>query len=74
MGNYVYDNGEKILGNVKDIAQYIKNGCEDYEEMEEILSDLREFDNNTMIVLDYANGMGFTIEYWTEKDKSEIDI
>lgn len=72
MLNCVYDNCEKIIGNVKNVKQYVENNCEDYEEVKDIIEELKNFEENTMIVLDYNNGMGFTIDYWTEKDKQEL--
>ena len=72
MLNCVYDNCEKIIGNVKNVKQYVENNCEDYEEVKDMIEELKNFEENTMIVLDYNNGMGFTIDYWTEKDKQEL--
>lgn len=72
MLNCVYDNCEKIIGNVKNVKQYVENNCEDYEEVKDIIEELKNFEENTIVLLDYNNGMGFTIDYWTEKDKQEL--
>ena len=72
MLNCVYDNCEKIIGNVKNVKQYVENNCEDYEEVKDIIEELKNFEENTIVVLDYNNGMGFTVDYWTEKDKQEL--
>ena len=72
MLNCVYDNCEKIIGNVKNVKQYVENNCEDYEEVKDIIEELKKFEENTIVLLDYNNGMGFTIDYWTEKDKQEL--
>lgn len=68
----VYDNCEKIIGNVKNVKQYVENNCEDYEEVKDMIEELKNFEENTIVLLDYNNGMGFTIDYWTEKDKQEL--
>lgn len=72
MLNCVYDNCEKNIGNVKNVKQYVENNCEDYEEVKDIIEELKKFEENTIVLLDYNNGMGFTIDYWTEKDKQEL--
>lgn len=72
MLNCVYDNCEKIIGNVKNVKQYVENNCEDYEEVKDMIEELKKFEENTIVLLDYNNGMGFTIDYWTEKDKQEL--
>lgn len=72
MLNCVYDNCEKIIGNVKNVKQYVENNCEDYEEVKDMIEELKNFEENTIVLLDYNNGMGFTIDYWTEKDKQEL--
>lgn len=72
MLNCVYDNCEKIMGNAKNVKKYVENNCEDYEEVKDIIEELKNFEESTIIVLDYNNGMGFTIDYWTEKDKQEL--
>ena len=72
MLNCVYDNCEKIIGNVKNVKQYVENNCEDYEEVKDMIEELKNFEENTIVLLDYNNGMGFTIDYWTEEDKQEL--
>lgn len=69
---YVYDDGERLLGNVKDVKKYMVENCEEYEEVEEVIKELCYFDDNTMVVVDYKNGMGFVIDKWTEKDRNEV--
>lgn len=72
MLNCIYDNCEKIIGNVKNVKQYVENNCEDYEEVKDMIEELKDFEENTIVLLDYNNGMGFTIDYWSEKDKQEL--
>ena len=66
--NKIYDNGEILLGKVKDIIEYTKKQETIDEEMEEILQDLKELEDNTIVAINYDNGMGYTIDYWNEKD------
>lgn len=66
--NKIYDNGEILLGKVKDIIEYTKKQETIDEEMEEILQDLKDFEDNTIVAINYDNGMGYTIDYWDEKD------
>ena len=68
--NKIYDNGEILLGKVKDIIEYTKKQEIIDEEMEEILQDLKDFEDNTIVAINYDNGMGYTIDYW---DESFID-
>lgn len=66
--NNIYDNGEILLGKVKDIIEYTKKQGTIDEEMEEILQDLKDLEDNTIVAINYDNGMGYTIDYWDEKD------
>ena len=36
----IYDNGEKVLGRIYDLKEYICRNCEDYEEVKEIIAEL----------------------------------
>ena len=60
--------------NGKDYAQ-IEINIEDLEVIkessvtnEEILKDLEELSNETIVAINYDNGMGYTIDYWHEND------
>ena len=66
--NNIYDNGEILLGKVKDIIEYTKKQETIDEETEEILQDLKELEDNTIAAINYDNGMGYAIDYWDEKD------
>lgn len=64
----IYDNGRLCLGEVGKIRQQlIDNGAETWE-IEDILEELKEFEDNTIVAINYDNGMGYLIEYWTTKD------
>ena len=65
----IYDNGRVCLGEVGKIKQdLIDNGAETWE-IEDILEELKEFEDNTIVAINYDNGMGYSIEYWTTRDK-----
>lgn len=69
MNNKIYDNGYKLLGTVKNIKKDIENNIRtsDMEEqLFEILEELKEYKENEIIILDYDNPMGYTIESFGE--------
>lgn len=76
--NNVYDNGYKLLGTKKDIENYTKEIIQrmekvkdDYviETCKETLEIIKDYDDNTIFMINYDNGMGFTYETWKEQDK-----
>ena len=64
----IYDNGKMCLGEVGKIRQYLIDNAEETWEIEDILEELKEFEDNTIVAINYDNGMGYSIEYWTTKD------
>lgn len=74
--NKIYDNGTLMLGNVKDlimeIEKEIKEDIDMFDiDMEELLKDLKELrdiDYEMVVCINYDNGMGYTIDYWSSKD------
>ena len=63
-----------MLGNVKMVKEEIKRQMEHDIDMccvdiEEILKDLEEFANETIVSINYDCGMGYSIDYWHENDK-----
>ena len=67
--NNVYDNGTMILGNTKKVKEYLIENCEECWEVEDILTDIKEFEDNTIVAINYDLGMGYSIEWWTENTK-----
>jgi hypothetical protein len=70
--NKLYDNGEILLGRKKDIVNQIYNNMlveENDEEYTEILEDIKDFEDNTILAINYDNGMGYSIDVWEEKDE-----
>lgn len=71
--NKIYDNGAIMLGSVKmvreEIEKEIKENVDMFcVDMEEILKDLEELSNETIVAINYDNGMGYSIDYWHEDD------
>ena len=64
----IYDNGRLCLGEVGKIRQQLIDNAEETWETEDILEELKEFEDNTIVAINYDNGMGYSIEYWTTKD------
>ena len=69
--NKIYDNGAIMLGNVKMVKEEIKKELEKNidmfgADMEEILKDLEELSNETIVAINYDNGMGYSIDYWNK--------
>ena len=64
----IYDNGRLCLGEVGKIRQQLIDNAEETWEIEDILEELKEFEDNTIVAINYDNDMGYSIEYWTTKD------
>lgn len=65
----IYDNGRLCLGEVKRIIEYFNTIGTDIEEYEEILEELKKLNDDDIVVINYDNGMGYSINWWTKKDK-----
>ena len=75
--NNLYDNGTILLGTKKNIVEQIYNNMlveEDDEYYMEILNDLKDFKDDTIIALNYDNGMGYSFDYWDENDKLTSEV
>lgn len=69
--NKIYDNGALMIGNIKEIIKYIEND-ETLEtwEFEDLLNDLKELNDKVEIVMiNYENPMGYSIDYWNKDDE-----
>lgn len=65
----IYDNGEMCLGEVKKIIEYFNTTGADIEEYEDLLKELKELNDDDIVAINYDNGMGYSIDWWTKKDK-----
>lgn len=72
----IYDNGDLLLGKVKDIKTYqtalINEDLIDKEDYEEISEYLESLKDNDIICINYASGMGLSFDIWNESDKVEV--
>ena len=64
----IYDNGRLCLGEVGKIRQQLIDNAEETWEIEDILAELKELEDNTIVAINYDNGMGYSIDYWSSKD------
>ena len=70
----IYDNGALMLGNIKDVISEVENEIKKDIDMcmidaKELLKDLKELEGIASIVMvNYENPMGYTIDYWTKND------
>lgn len=74
--NKIYDNGALMLGNVQmvinEIEKELKKDIDmlgaDMEDILKELKELRDIDYEMVVCINYDNGMGYTIDYWSSKD------
>lgn len=69
--NNLYDNGTILLGTKKNIVEQIYNNMLEEEQDElyqDILDDLKDLKDDTIVALNYDNGMGYSIDYWEKED------
>ena len=67
--NNVYDNGTMVLGSVENVRKYLINNAEEEDlGVKDILNDLNNELNDTIVAINYDMGMGYSIDYWEEKD------
>ena len=64
----IYDNGEICLGEVKKIIEHFNTIGADIEEYEDLLEELKELNDDDIVAINYDNGMGYSIDYWTNED------
>ena len=63
--NKIYDNGYCLLGRVIDILNYANyNGFDDTTK--DMIDELRLYDNNSIVCVNYDNSMGCIIEEFRE--------
>lgn len=75
--NNLYDNGALMLGNIQDVITRVEKEIKEnldmcFVDQHELLKDLKELRNidyDMIVCINYDNGMSYTIDYWTSKDK-----
>ena len=68
----IYDNGCVMLGKVRNIKQYLARLMTklDYQDdARDILEDLKDMKDDTIVAINYDNPMGYNIEYWEFNDR-----
>ena len=63
----IYDNGRLCLGEVGKIRQYLIDNAEETWEIEDILAELKELEDNTIVAINYDN-----IVIW-KKGENKLD-
>ncbi|MBO7733021.1 MAG: hypothetical protein J6S67_10720 [Methanobrevibacter sp.] len=70
--NNIYDNGDQLIGKCGDIKKYndrvYKENILDEDTYNELKEELKEIDDESIIMIDYSCGMGLYIRVW-EKDE-----
>ena len=67
--NNIYDNGTMVLGNVKNMKVYLLENfnLEDEDIYDkELFEFLDTLSDETIIAINYDNGMGYSIDYWNK--------
>lgn len=75
MNNSLYDNGECLLGQVSVIKKYIYENFKDSEDYEDLLKELNNYDNNSIVVINYDHMgyLGYSIDEFTSSDNIYIE-
>ena len=70
MNNSLYDNGDCLLGQVSVIKKYIHNEFKASEDYEDLLKELNNYDEDSIVVIDYDNTgyLGYSIDEFTRSD------
>lgn len=76
--NKIYDNGYMLLGGYKHLLKFVDKQLIDNEDDEIILTIKQELedlklDDDTIVCINYDNGMGNTYDWWDKKDCMESE-
>lgn len=66
--NKIYDNGYCLLGKVEDILNFCDMESIDDETTIDMINELKLYDKNSIVCINYDNGMGCIIEEFTESE------
>lgn len=69
--NNLYDNGTMVLGRKDKVYKYLIDNAEETWEIEDILHDIEDLEEDTIVAINYDLGMGYSIDYWDSKDRIE---
>ena len=71
MKGTIFDNGEKVLGVVYDVKDYILRNSEEAWESEDLIKRLEDLDENDIVVINYE-GLCRTLDYWKKSSSIEV--
>jgi hypothetical protein len=64
--NKIYDNGYCLLGKVEDILNYADTESIDDDTTKDMINELKLYDKDSIVCINYDNGMGCIIEEFRE--------
>lgn len=79
MNGKIYDNGYQLLGQKEDLIKFFEKELKkrteeiDVNFCNDILADLKELNNKSIVYVNYDFGMGYMLEYWDEKDQLKLN-
>ena len=70
ISNSLYDNGNCLLGQVSVIKKYIHNEFKDSEDYEDLLKELNNYNEDSIVVINYDHMgyLGYSIDAFTSSD------
>lgn len=64
----IYDNGAYLLGRKKDIYEMTLTHANDDQTALELLYELKDYDDESILSIDYSHPLGYSIIEWKSKD------
>lgn len=64
----IYDNGTHLLGRKKDIYEMALTRANDDQAALELLYELKDYDDESILCIDYSHPLGYNITEWKSKD------
>lgn len=64
----IYDNGTYLLGRKKDIYEMALVHANDDQGILELLYELKDYDDESILCIDYSHPLGYNITEWKSKD------
>lgn len=64
----IYDNGTCLLGRKKNIYGIALTRANDDQAALELLYEIKDYDDESILCIDYSNPLGYSITEWKSKD------
>ena len=64
----IYDNGTYLLGHKKDIYEMALTHANDDQAALELLYEIKDYDDESILSIDYLHPLGYSITEWKSKD------